>query len=341
MMVSWPADWLGYCINAICELPWPAESFFTHDANVRGLLATLLVCFICGALGSLVVGNRMAFFSDALAHCAFAGVGFGLLISMLAGAADDQQVRQQITLIMVAFGIIIGLMIAFVREQTGLASDTVIGVFYAGSIGIGAVVMRLAQSRRFISIEDFIFGNPSTVRDWEVIWLLGLAVLMSVFLYFLYNWLVLASTSPSLALSRQVPVSLCRYLFIVLLALMVNLSQQITGTLLINGLLIVPAAAAANLAKNLRQMFWYSIAIATSVGFAGYLLSWEISNTFYPRASIGISGAIIVLSVLAFVASIAIARWGRPVARVIWICVSPAVSLAAEVWHRVRGRTRT
>jgi zinc transport system permease protein len=308
-MFGVPASWIGELVGWICELPWPDGSFPTHDANVRGLMATLLVCFTCGAMGSLVVGNRMAFFSDALAHCAFAGVGFGLLISLLAGATQYETVRQQVTLVMIVFGVSIGLLIAFVREQTGLASDTVIGVFYAGSIGIGAVVMRLAPSRQFITIEDFIFGNPTTVRDHEIVWLSALAIGAAAFLWFMYNWLVLASASPSLALSRQVPVRLCRYLFIVLLALMVNLSQQITGTLLINGLLIVPAAAAANLAGNLRQMFWLSIVFALFVGFAGNLASWEVSNYFYPNGSIGVSGTIIVLSVLLFVASIFVGRW--------------------------------
>lgn len=307
-MLDVPAAWLDQVIHMICTLPiWPAESFPTHDHNVRGILATLIVCFICGAMGSLVVGNRMAFFSDALAHCAFAGVGLGLLLCLLADTPDNL-VRQRITLIMVCFGVTIGLLIAFVREQTGLASDTVIGVFYAGSIGLGAVFMRVAQSRRFFSIEDFIFGNPTYVQSWQVLLLLGLAIGTAIFLGVMYNWLVMTSTSPSLALSRQVPVRLCRYLFVVLLALMVNLSQQITGTLLINGLLIVPAAAAANLANNLRQMFWYSIAISLLVGFAGYVLSWEISCISYTRFSIGISGTIIVLSVITFVASILLGR---------------------------------
>ncbi|MSQ93577.1 MAG: metal ABC transporter permease [Gemmataceae bacterium] len=320
MMLSWPAEWLDLLIDTICRLPWPADSFLTHDANVRGLIATLVVCLICGAMGSLVVGNRMAFFSDALAHCAFAGVAFGLLVTMLAGATDDQQVRQYITVIMISFGIAIGLLIAFVREQTGLASDTVIGVFYAGSIGIGAVVMSLAQSRRLFSIEDFIFGNPTTAGNEQVVWLLLLAIGAAIFLAFMYNWLILASVSPSLALSRQVPVRLCRYLFIVLLALMINLSQQITGALLINGLLIVPAAAAANLSGNLRQMFWLSILFALMVGLLGNVLSWEISNALLNRASggffargavIGISGTVIVLSVLVFVASVVLGRWLR------------------------------
>lgn len=309
-MLDLSGEWLNYGIELFCQLPWPADSMWTWPHAMLGMLATLIVCFICGGMGSLVVGNRMAFFSDALAHCAFAGVGLGLLICILAGTDDDQIVRQRITLIMVAFGVSIGLLIAVVRDQTGLASDTVIGVFYAGAVGMGAVVTRMAQSRTFFSVEDFIFGNTNSVQPWQVVLLLGLALLSAIFLIVMYNWLVLASASPSLALSRRVPVRLSRYLFIVLLALMVNLSQQITGTLLINGLLIVPAAAAANLARNLRQLFWLSVAIALGVGFGGYVLSWEIGNNF-ARYRIGTSGAIVVLSVIVFVASVPLGRWLR------------------------------
>jgi zinc transport system permease protein len=309
-MLDVPGEWVDYAIKLFCQLPWwTNQSLWTHDFIMRGLLATLLVCFVCGGMGSLVVGNRMAFFSDALAHCAFAGVALGLLLCILAGTPDDL-VRQRIMLIMVAFGVTIGLLIAFVREQTGLASDTVIGVFYAGAVGLAAVVTRLASRYRSFNVEEFIFGNPIAVKPWQVVLLLGLALLTVLFLFFMYNWLVLASTSPSLALSRRVPVRLSRYLFIVLLALMVNLSQQITGTLLINGLLIVPAAAAANLARNLRQLFWLSIAIAMSVGLGGFVISWEI-NCNFPRYSIGISGAIVVLSVVVFVASVPLGRWLR------------------------------
>ena len=308
-MLDYPAEWLNEAIAAVCDLPWSEDSMLSHPHVVRGILATLLVCFICGAMGSLVVGNRMAFFSDALAHCAFAGVGLGLLLSILTDTPDEL-VRQRITLVMVGFGVAVGLMIAFVREQTGLANDTVIGVFYAGSIGVGAVVTKLAQGwqrTKLFSIEDFIFGNPTSVRAWEIVLLILLAIGTAVFLGFLYNWLVLASANPSLALSRRVPVRWCRYLFIVLLALMVNLSQQITGTLLINGLLIVPAAAAANLSGNLRQMFWYSIAIALFVGFLGNYLSWEISSR-YPTHSLGISGSIVCLSVILFIISMPVRR---------------------------------
>lgn len=313
-MLEVPAEWLDLAIDGVTTLPiLPAGSFFTLDFNVRGILATLVVCFICGAMGSLVVGNRMAFFSDALAHCAFAGVALGLLLCIMTDTPDEL-VRQRIVFMMVTFGVGVGLLIAFVRDQTALASDTIIGVFYAASIGIGAVVTRIAYKwqggRKLFSIEDFIFGNPISATSWEVVLLLLLAIGVVIFLYFLYNWLVLASANPSLALSRRVPVRLCRYLFILQLALMVNLSQQITGTLLINGLLIVPAATAANLASNLRQMFWYSIALALAVGAGGHLASWEISARF-PNYPIGISGSVIVLAVCLFVISMPLGSWVR------------------------------
>jgi zinc transport system permease protein len=299
-------------VVAFTEL-WPEGTWLSLGFNVYGLLATLAVCLICGAMGALVVGNRMAFFSDALAHCAFAGVGLGLLICLLLQTSEDD-FRQSITLIMVLFGITIGLLIAYVREQSGLASDTVIGVFYAGAIGLAAVFTRMySEQRRLFSIEDFIFGNPITARPWEILLLLLLALATAGFLYKMYNPMVMASVSPSLARSRRVPVRLLQYALIVLLGLMVNLSLQIVGTLLINGLLIVPAATAANLSRNLRQMFWYSIILAVFAGFAGSLLSWEVNC--HSRYKIGVSGSIVVLSVVLFAASLvvgALLRRHRP-----------------------------
>src|SRR5438874_10227680 len=127
-------SWLDDAINRFCASGYfPDYSFFSLGFNVRGLLAVIMVSLICGAVGSLVVGNRMAFFSDALAHCAFAGVGLGLLIGLLLQAAPRGAYYQiGIPIIMVAVGALVGLSIGYVREQTGLSHDTVIGVFFAG-----------------------------------------------------------------------------------------------------------------------------------------------------------------------------------------------------------------
>src|SRR5689334_11126525 len=75
------------------------ETFFSHSNQVTATLAIVVLSFLCGGLGSLVVANRMAFFSDALAHIAFAGAAFGLLIALLTGT-NDEAYKDYITLIM-------------------------------------------------------------------------------------------------------------------------------------------------------------------------------------------------------------------------------------------------
>ena len=279
--------------------------------NVYALFGIILVSLVCGSVGALVVGNRMAFFSDALAHCAFAGFALGIVIFLVTGLSPET-FREQLTLIMVGFGILIGLLIAFVREQTGLASDTVIGVFFAGAIGFGAIFTRVAANRRFLNIESIIFGDPQTIDAAHLIYLVALLIITGVFLVWLYNDLVLSSVSPSLALSRNVPVRLCRYLFIVLLGLIVNLGLQVVGILLINALLIVPAATAANFCRNMRQLFWCSIILSLVSGVGGQFLSWRLNR--YADLPVGTGGTIVVLSVLFFILSIVVAPWwrGRP-----------------------------
>src|SRR5437667_9042171 len=95
----------------------------TYD--VTALLAIGLVSLACGLVGPFIVGNRMAFFSDAMAHTAFAGAALGVLVLLLAvNPASTQNAGAStwiIPLVMVAFGIVVGVGIAFVRERTGLS----------------------------------------------------------------------------------------------------------------------------------------------------------------------------------------------------------------------------
>ena len=286
------------------------------DFIVRGSIAILLVSLICGGVGSLVVSNRMSFFSDALAHCAFAGVAFGLLIALVSGV-EDKDFRHWITAIRVGFGILVGLLIAYVHEKSSLPSDTVIGVFFAGALGLGAIFAKAVRQKKFFELDSFIFGSPLTVEAEDLFWLIVLLLVTAVFLLCFYNALTFGSFNDSLARSRRVPARLARYLFVVLLGVIVNLCQQTVGILLINGLLIVPAATASNLSGNLRQLMWRSIALSVMCGGCGLLLSQEINNRLHGQGlnfDIGVAGTILVFSVVLFALSLAggraIQRWG-------------------------------
>jgi zinc transport system permease protein len=280
---------------------------YDYTFQFRALLSILLVTAICGMVGALVVGNRMAFFSDAMAHCAFAGVALGILLTLFVSAGKHPETyRWLIPLVMVAFGALVGLAIAFVKEKTDLASDTVIGVFFAGAIGFGAMLLSALKQRRAIDPETFLFGSPLYVQDIDFLYLAILLALVVALLVWRYNHLLLASFNSSLARSRRISLRLNNYLFILLLALIVNFSIVTVGALLINAMLIVPAATASNIARNLRQMFWLTLGFSMAAGLAGLYLS----SAFYVRFPSGIemefgpSGTIICISVLLFFVSI-------------------------------------
>lgn len=281
----------------------PPGSFFAFSFNLRALVALILVSVSCGAVGALVVGGRMAFFSDALAHCAFASVsiGFILFTTVIVQFRPEADFWDWVTPVMLAFGMLVGYGIAYVRERTGLASDTVIGVFFAFAIGLAAMLGKIMQSRELFRLEDFLFGDPLLVRGEDIVYLAILAVLTMTMLAVTFNPLLLASFNPSLAQSRRVPIRLLSYLFIMLLALVVNLCVRTVGVLLINALLVVPAATAANLSRNLRQVFWGTVLLCLFSSVLGQTISWEIESR--TRLRLGIPGTIILVSVGLFVAS--------------------------------------
>ena len=168
----------------------------------------------------------------------------------------------------------------------------------------------IAQRRRLFNIDSFIFGDPLGVQASDLLMLASLLIVTILFLARFYNEMVLTSVHPSLAMSRRVPVTMLRYLLIVLLALIVNLCLQIVGVLLINGLLIVPAAAAANLSRNLRQHFWWTLTLTVGCGLGGQLLAWEI-NARFEKAELGIGGVIVVLVSVCFFVSMAVGPFLR------------------------------
>jgi zinc transport system permease protein len=293
---------------------WIADALGTEGFVVKGVIAIILVCTLCGMLGSLVVGNRMAFFSDAMAHCAFAGVSLGFLTVYAVAGNDRVMTTWAVPLIMVAFGVAAGAGITYVRDHTGLAHDSVIGVFFALALGFGAMVFQVLRIKTTFNPEYFLFGNLVFVPEEDLIFLLALVFLVMPVFAWRYNQLVFASFNPTLARTRGLTIKLNNYLFIVLLALVVNLSIKAVGALLINALLLVPAATAANLSRNLRQMFWLTVAFCVGAGLIGFGLrnSLEVRIGDGDPVRFGPSGVIVVTSVFLFFASmIAAAVWTR------------------------------
>jgi zinc transport system permease protein len=306
-----PAQWLDERLDDLKEM-FPGYSLLGRKQMLLGFVSVILVSVICGAVSSLVLSNRMAFFSDALAHFAFAGVALGILMNLAGLVASDEYIVP----VMVLFGVLTGCGIAYVKQKTVLANDTIIGVFFAGAMGLGAVLLtavtKIGGGRGSQNPETFLFGDPMAVTSQHLVYLLILLLVTLIFLAWRYNGIVMASFNPSLARSRRISVELGNYLFIIFLAMTVNACLKVVGALLINALLILPAATAGNVSRTLRQFFWVSLVVSLGAGLGGFLLSatWQprIGEVSLPLAS---GGVIVLAGTACFFVSILMGPWLR------------------------------
>lgn len=314
---SVPAQWMDEQLTTVKDW-FSAESLFGNKQILLGFISVILVSTICGAISSLVLSNRMAFFSDALAHFAFAGVALGILMNIAGWLASEELIVP----VMVIFGILTGCGIAYVKQKTVLANDTIIGVFFAGAMGLGAILLTAVTKiggggRGAQNPETFLFGDPMATTSQQIVYLLLLLIGTLLFLAYRYNGLVLSSFNTSLARSRRISVVLGNYLFIIFLAMTVNACLKVVGALLINALLILPAATAGNISRTLRQFFWLTLLVSLVAGLGGFLISatWQpsVGGKVLPLSS---GGVIVLVGTISFFFSIVLGpmlRGGRPV----------------------------
>lgn len=296
-------DWVTQAVDVLADL------FRTSGYDVKASIALLLVAVTCGMIGSLVIGNRMAFFSDAMAHTAMAGVTVAFLgMVVMAGVrtqAQAEPLRWATPLVMAGVGAVVALTIAVIQERTTLSSDTVIGVFFALALGFSALLLPALNAVVQMPLEEILFGQLLSIDEFRLLILGGMAVVTAVVVALRYNGFVLGSFNPSLANSRGLPVRWNNYLFVALLAVVVNLSVYAVGVLLINALLLVPAAAAANVSGNLRRMFWITLVGCVGCAVVGYRIS---AGTQIVTGSVdlspGPSGAVVLTCVAWFFVSL-------------------------------------
>lgn len=248
----------------------------------QALLGLLLLTPMAAVLGVHVINFRMAFFSDAIGHSAFAGMALGLILAV------------NPRLSMPLFGVLVGLGIMAVRRKSALSADTVIGIAFSAIVAFGlAVVSRFNGVAR--NMQQFLYGDILTISEDEIAFLALLFLALMLFQTLGYNRLLQIALNPITARVHGVRVAFWQYLFAGLLALVVMFSVRAVGVLLVTAMLIVPAATARNLARTAGGMFWWALLVGLSSGFAGLTLS---AQEWLSTAS----GATVILSACAWFA---------------------------------------
>lgn len=289
-------DALRHTIQHLAEQGLLPNSL-TYGFVVNAVLAGLCIGPVLGGLGTLVVVKRLAFFSEAVGHAALTGVAIGILLGEPYTGPYGS---------LFAYCTLFGLLLMYLRNRTGLSPDTLIGVFLAVSLSLGASLLLILSGRVNIHIlENVLFGSVLTVDTSDLLVLLAVSAVVVALTVPLYNRFMLASFNPQLASVRGVRVKLLDYLFVVLVTIVTVASVKVIGAILVGALLIIPAAAARLLSLSLRGFFWLSVLIATLSTQVGILVPIELELPVP-------SGAAIILTAGALFGLAAIVRGFTP-----------------------------
>ncbi len=236
-------------------------SWVEFDFMKNALLAVILISFLFGHLGAMVINRQMAFFSDAIGHAALTGLAIGVILGL-----------NEPLWAMLVFSVILSLCITWLRKISFSSADTIIGLFMAFSIALGVVL--LSRGGNFNKYSKYLIGDILSITKQEITGIIIIIILLLIFWFFYFNRLFLMSINPSLAKSRDVNIWLLDFLFSSLVALMVTLSIQWIGLLVINSLLILPASTARNISKNSFQYLWFSVVISLISSLTGLVTSF-------------------------------------------------------------------
>ena len=247
---------------ALCDAL--GAEFLSMNFMKNALLAVIVMAPLFGLLSTMIVTGKMSFFSDALGHSGFTGIAIGVLC----GAALPIWWA-------VGLAVAFALLFSFVRSRSSQSADTIIGVFSSTAVALGIFIATMGGGS-FTKFNKYLVGDILSVTPGEI-GALALVLLAVAALWVLCsNQLILTAIHPQLASSRGVKTARNETLFTVVIAVVVTLAMSWVGLMVINSLLVLPAASARNVAKNVRQYHLFSVLGALLASVAGLILAYYL-----------------------------------------------------------------
>lgn len=247
-------------LDIILPFNWLSYGFMKN-----AFIAVLIVTPLFGLLGTMVVNNKMSFFADALGHGAFTGIAIGILV----GGLDPMWGAT-------IFSVVFAICITLIKNKGTSSTDTIIGVFSSTAVALGLVLMSFSSSLSKFS--SYLVGDLLSISTDELFFLFIVFIVILVLWYFLFNKILITSLNSSLANSRGINTLLIEIIFTSIIAIVVTLTVRWVGLLIINSLLVLPAAAARNISKNVKQYTLFSVLISMFSGISGLIISYYFNT---------------------------------------------------------------
>ncbi len=239
------------------------EVIWQYPFLQRALIAALIVGLVCSVMGVFVVFNRMAFFADAVAHSALAGIAIGLL----AGVSTFWSAM--------VFGIAVALVSIYLKSKARLNIDTVLGLFLPFSMALGILLLGF-RGNYTPDLVSYLFGSILSVSWLDIVVMIVLTIVAFFWLRLNYKKMLAIVFDRDLAYASGIKVEYTEYVFVILMSMIVVASIQVVGIVLVGGLIVIPAATARNVVKSFGQMIWMSGIFGILSGLLGLILAYYL-----------------------------------------------------------------
>jgi len=244
-----------------------------YDFFVRALVASALVGVACAVIGSFVVLKGMSFIGDAVSHAAFPGIVIAYMLGLpiiLGGAVAS---------------IVTALGIGALTRRSGLRSDSIIGVLFAGMFALGVALF--SSIPNYVGdLFHFLFGDVLGISVSDLLALSLLVLILLLVVRVLWKELLFATFDPLGAGAAGLPVRRLDDLLLILIAVTIVISLQAVGIVLVVAMITTPAATAQMLVQRFGKMISTAALIGVVSAVAGLYLSYAFDLA---------SGAAIVL----------------------------------------------
>lgn len=237
--------------------------FIEYPFLTRALIATLCLSATCGLLSPLVIAKRYAFLGSAVSHSTLLGLAIGIFM----GGTESPLTLFFWTL---TITLILSFFLAKATWRQALPSDTMIGLFFTGTMGLGILVHSLT-TRGSGDLMSYLFGNVLLLTNTDVIISIIVCVLIIPMIIFFWKWWLLTTYDEDFAIISGVPAKLMHFVFVTALTGLIVSALKVSGTVLINALLLTPGFFALSFARDIKSSFSLSIIFSVSTALLGLI----------------------------------------------------------------------
>lgn len=248
------------------------------DINLfQQIITAVFVAAAASLLGSFAILKKMALVGDALSHVALPGIALALIFHF------NPFLGAIVFLIVAVFGIWL------IEYQSKLSIDTIVGVFFAASLALGALITPDQE------LLEAMLGNISSLTQQESFISILLSIVLIAVILAIRKKLALNMVSQELSQSIGIKNRRLELAYLLIFALAVALGIKFVGALLMGSLVIIPAASAKNIAKSLNAFMWLSVIFGILAAIFGIYFS-QIYNLSPGPIFILISSGIFIVS---------------------------------------------